>query len=597
MRARLLAIVLSLVPVGPARAQAGDPYLQSQASFNPQLFHPAPGPEAYLTVDGAQPLHHLSVGAGLVFDYARDPLSILTFSARTGDPYGAKVFVQSHVTSATAWIGLGLFERAQIALALPMTLYQTGDNYDGDVPAPDGVHVRSYDGFALGDPRLYLKVKLFGRARGFQLALSHWLSVPVGDDARLGGEKHFSGFAGEPRVIAEWLGGVWKLALDVGFAWRVDTSSFWTVGAGQALTYALGVAFDIRRTPLTLVGEVYGHHDFATGDYTAQSPLELDVDLRVRLGKGFSLVAGIGTGLVEGAGTPWPRAILGAGYEMQLHDRDGDGIPDSLDHCPDDAEDKDGFQDADGCPERDNDGDTILDADDKCPNEPEDFDQFHDEDGCPDPDNDNDGIPDIKDACPNDAEDHKPPKPNDGCPLSKSDSDNDGIPDAVDKCPLEPEDKDGFQDEDGCPDPDNDNDGVPDGFDDCPNTPEDMDGVDDEDGCPDAGVSGVRIKDGKSPLIETKTPIVAEAGRLTVAETKALDGVAQLLAKKPSVRVEIDANWLESAGDELGTAESQVKAEAVRRYLVKHGVKAERLVPSGHAVQEDPKVELVIVGK
>jgi OmpA-OmpF porin, OOP family len=98
-------------------------------------------------------------------------------------------------------------------------------------------------------------------------------------------------------------------------------------------------------------------------------------------------------------------------------DPDHDGIKGAADKCPSEPEDKDGFQDEDGCPDPDNDGDGILDKDDKCPNEAEDKDGFQDEDGCPDPDNDNDGIPDKDD-----------------------------------KCPGEPETKNGYQDEDGCPD-------------------------------------------------------------------------------------------------------------------------------------------------
>ena len=65
-------------------------------------------------------------------------------------------------------------------------------------------------------------------------------------------------------------------------------------------------------------------------------------------------------------------------------DRDGDGIPDNVDRCPDQPEDKDGFQDEDGCPDPDNDGDGIPDTLDKCPNEPETFNNYQDADGCPD---------------------------------------------------------------------------------------------------------------------------------------------------------------------------------------------------------------------
>jgi len=65
-------------------------------------------------------------------------------------------------------------------------------------------------------------------------------------------------------------------------------------------------------------------------------------------------------------------------------DRDHDGILDNVDKCPDDPEDKDGFEDEDGCPDPDNDKDRILDKDDKCPNEPETYNGTDDEDGCPD---------------------------------------------------------------------------------------------------------------------------------------------------------------------------------------------------------------------
>ena len=97
-------------------------------------------------------------------------------------------------------------------------------------------------------------------------------------------------------------------------------------------------------------------------------------------------------------------------------DRDGDGIPDEEDACPDEAEDFDGFEDEDGCPDPDNDGDGILDVDDACPNAPEDFDGFEDEDGCPDFDNDGDGILDVDDQCPDEPEVYNGIEDEDGCP-------------------------------------------------------------------------------------------------------------------------------------------------------------------------------------
>jgi parallel beta-helix repeat protein len=100
-------------------------------------------------------------------------------------------------------------------------------------------------------------------------------------------------------------------------------------------------------------------------------------------------------------------------------DRDGDGIPDDVDVCPNDAEDKDGFEDVDGCPDYDNDNDGIYDAQDQCPDNPEDRDGFNDADGCPDTDNDKDGIVDAQDACPNNPEVVNNYKDTDGCPDEK----------------------------------------------------------------------------------------------------------------------------------------------------------------------------------
>src|SRR5450432_382290 len=87
-------------------------------------------------------------------------------------------------------------------------------------------------------------------------------------------------------------------------------------------------------------------------------------------------------------------------------DRDGDGIFDPVDKCPDQPENFNGYKDAGGCPDDpDTDGDGIPDSDDQCVLDPEDKDGYLDTDGCPEPDNDLDGIPDTADKCPNEPED------------------------------------------------------------------------------------------------------------------------------------------------------------------------------------------------
>jgi hypothetical protein len=103
-----------------------------------------------------------------------------------------------------------------------------------------------------------------------------------------------------------------------------------------------------------------------------------------------------------------------------------------------------------GCPAQDTDGDGIDDSVDKCPNEPEDRDGFQDDDGCPDPDNDGDGINDKEDACPLVKGEPSTDPARNGCP--NTDRDGDTFENDQDKCPDSAEVFNGVNDDDGCPD-------------------------------------------------------------------------------------------------------------------------------------------------
>jgi OOP family OmpA-OmpF porin len=346
---------------------------------------------------------------------------------------------------------------------------------------------------------------------------------------------------------------------------------------------------------------------------------------------------------------------------IEEKDSDGDGIMDKDDPCPDQAEDKDGFEDQDGCPEPDNDKDGVLDAADKCPlipglkdnngcpeeapkdrdndgivdkldkcpDQAEDHDGFQDEDGCPELDNDNDGIVDTADKCPNDAG----PLQNLGCPII--DKDGDGINDPQDKCPDEPEDKDGFEDQDGCPDLDNDKDGIPDGQDKCPNdlgpaenmgcpdTDKDKDGLNDRlDKCPDqagpADNGGCpdtdKDKDGivdrldacpeepgvpeekgcakkyklvvvKKGKIEIKKQIKfgTASAKIIGAESFAiLNDVAQVLKDTPSInKVRIEGHTDSVGNDTANLKLSQKRADSVMAQLIKLGIDPGRMEAVG----------------
>jgi outer membrane protein OmpA-like peptidoglycan-associated protein len=249
-------------------------------------------------------------------------------------------------------------------------------------------------------------------------------------------------------------------------------------------------------------------------------------------------------------------------------DSDKDGIIDKKDKCPFKAEDKDKYQDKDGCPDPDNDKDGILDKNDKCPNEKATC------DGCPVYDTDNDGILDDKDKCPSQAEDKDGFEDTDGCP--DNDNDKDGLPDLKDKCPSDAEDKDNFEDEDGCPDVDNDKDDIPDKSDKCPNHK----GPAENQGCPKTEeirgeliLSGVNFQSGKAKLTRNSYTV--------------LDQVYESLNEWPEVKLEIQGHTDNRGKDEYNLKLSQRRADSVMEYLVKKGVDPSRLKAVGYG-EENP---------
>jgi outer membrane protein OmpA-like peptidoglycan-associated protein len=606
------------VVAGASAAQAQ----RTDRSFNPQLFHPAPGPDEFVSVEPAAPLGHLQYQVGLYLNYARNEFTIYGYDTSKSSTGAVRANLIANALAADLWAGFGLFNRLQIAIQIPMTLYQNGQSFNDSNPAPNGTHISAGSGFAFNDPRLYLKLKIWGKPKGVQFSFSHWLGFPFGDSSNFGGEKHFTGFTGEARLLGGWEGERFRIGLFLGFLWRADNERFFSTLSSQQLTYGGAVAVDAIVRRLTVLAEIYGRHDLCTAKNAScdisdinSSPLELDIAAKIWVYPGLSLDIGVGNGLVAGVGSPQPRVYLGAVWSPSNADRDHDGVPDAYDKCPDVPEDRDGFKDSDGCPDPDNDGDGIDDKDDKCPNEAEDFDSFQDDDGCPDPDNDQDGIDDLHDACPLDPEDHKPPKPNDGCPLSKTDTDGDGITDDKDKCPTDPEDKDGFEDDDGCPDPDNDNDGIPDNFDQCPNEPEDMDGFKDEDGCPDPDndqdgipdkqdkcpnepetINGYQDEDGcpdKGPPSKVKI----EKGQIVIldkiffATDKAtilpksfnlLDQVALTIKAHAEFKIRIEGYTDAQGKMQHNVKLSQDRADSVMMYLLRKGIDPGRLIAAGY---------------
>jgi outer membrane protein OmpA-like peptidoglycan-associated protein len=225
---------------------------------------------------------------------------------------------------------------------------------------------------------------------------------------------------------------------------------------------------------------------------------------------------------------------------------------------------------------KDRDGDGVLDAADRCPDQPEDRDGFQDEDGCPDLDNDADGIPDGLDKCPNEAEDKDGFEDTDGCP--DTDNDGDSVTDARDKCPNEPEDKDGFQDEDGCPDLDNDADGMPDTRDKCPNEPETINNYKDEDGCPDEIPAAVKKFTGVIEGINFKTG----SADILAGSYVILDRAIKVLLEFPDVNLEISGHTDNRGKADYNRDLSQRRADSVKTYFVQRGISSSRLQSIGY---------------
>ena len=356
-------------------------------------------------------------------------------------------------------------------------------------------------------------------------------------------------------------------------------------GLGTQLTYGIGASLAVVQKYVDLLGELYGYAD-VTGNKNG-FPLEGVGAIKLYLAKKSFLMLGAGGGIPgltsEGrqTGSSLWRAFVGFIFEPLVGDRDGDGIKDDVDKCPDDPEDFDDFEDEDGCPEDDNDKDGIPDKDDKCPNEPETKNGFQDEDGCPDSvesDRDGDGIPDNIDKCPDDPEDKDGFEDEDGCP--DPDNDKDGILDVDDLCPNDPEDMDGFEDKDGCPDPDNDKDRILDKDDKCPNEPETYNGFEDEDGCPDKG--RVIVRRGKLEILD-KIYFETDKAIIKPISYPILDAIAATLKGNPEILlIEVQGHADERGDDDYNMRLTEARSQAVRTYLTDKGVEAGRLQAHGY---------------
>ncbi len=299
------------------------------------------------------------------------------------DGSGTEVAVPvKHQLSLDYLFGIGLGDRIALGLSLPSVIHQTdsGDvasRVNGAAPLPKS---------ALGDLGLSAKAVLLpaGDLGGFAVAALARATLPTGDPTSYISEGSATG---ELRLLSELSLVALTVRATVGVKVRGSETSYVRQGFGHELPW--GAAIVLR--PQAFGWDEKGRWAWSVETHgavavtpsfaaAAGSPAAIGAVARYTPGE-ISLLAGVEAPLNAAIGVPLVRGVLGFGWAPRFYDADGDGIEDSKDECAELAEDRDGFQDGDGCPDFDNDDDGVADENDKCPTEKEDVDGFEDDDG------------------------------------------------------------------------------------------------------------------------------------------------------------------------------------------------------------------------
>jgi OmpA-OmpF porin, OOP family len=580
----LASLAATLLPPTPAVAQEAHVPESNGDGMDTHLFRPAVDSKGFFYVNGTDIVAANKLSFGLQLDWGNNILR--TNSAVTGTNQLIRNSFQGGLTAS-----YGIADIMVVGLSLPLNL-MSGDAATNIGPAGATYNTRPLNSQKLQTIAPHVKVRILRPTAPIGLAAVVQAGIPIG-----GGERDMGadpGFWYWPRLLVEkrTVDSAFKIGLDVGYRGHTGKNPTFAAGQlvegqltyGDLLTYGLGISY--RALPLLdLVVENYGSYLLAANNDPRQMLSgEFLGGAKIFLEENSYLLAAGGTraNLFTGFQSADIRVTLGFVYEPSVGDRDGDGYRDDVDACPDDPEDFDHFEDADGCPEPDNDNDGLLDKVDRCPNIPEDFDGDEDKDGCPEGakrgDRDGDGIYDDVDKCPDDPEDKDGFQDQDGCP--EPDNDKDGILDKEDQCPDIKEDFDRFEDEDGCPEPDNDLDRIPDEDDRCPTDPEVYNGFQDEDGCPDKGKV---IIDGSDIVILEKIQFATASDQILPASMPIIEAVVGTLKGHPEFLVlEIAGHADERGSDDYNLDLTKRRAASVRRALIQGGIKESRMVSQGY---------------
>lgn len=587
----LVALVATVATVDTARA--ADCKAASSTCIDSEALWPYAGPTTWFSIAPARTVARNGFGFGLASSFQHDPIVFRTSSASpTG---GTKVAAIGNQLTTSFLFSYGVTDRLEIDAVAPVTFFQDGTGVTRltgtqavDIPTSGVRDVRIGAAYAL------VPVPRIARPQGVGVVARLDFSLPTGDQDYFGGGRTVVVI---PALALEEAVGPVSFGATLGARLR-GKSELLGAKVGSQGFMALGAAATVdAKHRVAVTGELFALPSLVDGGTSPVqwlggvrwAPLWAG-DLVLHAGAGGSL-RGASAQLLE----PTWRATLDVRYAPLANDSDHDGVLDRDDKCPGEAEDRDGYEDADGCPDPDNDRDGIPDARDECANAPETVNGYKDADGCPELDSDVDGVIDDLDKCPVLPEDENDYEDADGCPEGgppelpsqqcfdgtitkpgvKCDSDKDGIPDEIDVCPTAAEDLDGIMDGDGCPEKDADEDGVGDQVDPCPLEADTIDGVKDGDGCPEPGSrSLVTFAAG---AIDVEKPVRFAPGSATV--TKPMKAQIAMIAQRlqglvdrgpEKVQVEAWADTtLDSKPNELL---AQKRADALKAALVEAGI-------------------------
>jgi len=521
MRHRLLGSTI-LAALGLAFAR--DAHAQTASGFSLNRYEPSERGSEWFSQDTLDLRGHLRPAIGVTGDFGYKPLVIYNSD---GSERSAIVETQlfAHVGASIV-----LLDRIRFGLNLPIALSQSGAG-----GTASGVTYTPAEKTSLGDVRVGGDVRILGRyGEAFTLAGGVQVFIPSGDRAQYTSDGKVRV---TPRLQAAGDIDMFAYALRLGLAYRGLNESFAGSSLGTEFTFGASAGVRVLDKKLLLGPEIFGSTVVVDGEsFNKQAtPFELIFGGHYSFGD-YRLGAGVGPGLSRGFGTPQVRALLSFEWAPAFEepkgpgDRDGDGILDNADACPDEKGIKSDDPKTNGCPEKkvdaDDDKDGIPNAQDACPTVAGVKTSDPKTNGCPS-DKDGDGIYDTDDACVDvkgvKTED---PKTN-GCPPDK---DGDGIYDADDACPDVKGVKDADPKKNGCP-PDTDGDAILDSEDACPNTPGPKNADPKKNGCPAVAIEAGQIKILQQVKFKTDSAVILKES------DEILTAVAKIMADHPEIKV------------------------------------------------------------